>query len=56
MYKYTYAENLCKTLYIEIKKQMLKEFPSDKINVTKNALFFASSSSSQFYFQLIILK
>ena len=31
---------------------MLKNFPSEKINITKNALFFSfvSSNSSQFYF------
>ena len=29
-------------------KTLLLEFPSNKINVTKNALFFASFSSSQF--------
>ena len=34
------------------KTQMLDKFPLDKINVTKNAVFFSftSSSSSQFYF------
>ena len=36
---YKYSESLSNTLYIEI-KQMIKEFPSDKINVTKYALFF----------------
>ena len=30
------------TLYLEIKRRMLKEFPSGKINGTKNALFFLS--------------
>ena len=50
MQKYVYSESVFNTLYIEI-KQMLKEFPSDKISGTKNALFsFASSNSSQFYF------
>ena len=36
---------------------MLKEIPSGKINVTKNALFFSFSisNSSQFYFQFTIL-
>ena len=35
---------------------MLKEIPSGKINVTKNALFFSFSisNSSQFYFQFTI--
>ena len=33
------------------KMEMLKQFPLDKINVTRNAFFsFASSNSSQFYF------
>ena len=36
---------------------MLEKFPSDKGNVTKNALFFSfvSSNSSQFYFGFTIL-
>ena len=37
--------------------QMLKKFPSNKINFTKNALFFLlqAPTSSQYYFQLVIL-
>ena len=35
---------------------MLKIFPLDKINVTKNALFFLSRAPThQFYFQFAIL-
>ena len=35
---------------------MFKKFPSKKINVTKNAFFyFTSSKSSQFYFQSAVL-
>ena len=37
--KYVYSESEFNTLYIE-KKQMLKKFPVDKINGTRNALFF----------------
>ena len=39
------------------KTQMLKKFPSEKINGTKNAILFslASSKSSQFYFNLRFL-
>ena len=36
-----YSENLCSTLYIEIKK-MFKKFLWNKINVTKKLLFFLS--------------
>ena len=36
--------------------QVKNEIPLDKINVTKNALFFVSSNSSQFYFLLAILE
>ena len=38
-----YFESLFNTLWIEI-KQMLKEFPSGKINVIKNAFFFLSGA------------
>ena len=38
---YIYSEIVFNTLYIEI-KQILKKFPSDKINGTKNTLFFLS--------------
>ena len=38
------------------KTQMLKKFPSDKINVRRNALsFFFAISNSRFYFNLAIL-
>ena len=42
---------------IEIKKQMLKKFPSDKINVTKNALIFLSRAPTHpsFTFKLQFL-
>ena len=39
MVKYAYSESVFNKLYIEI-KQSLKDFPSDKINGTKNALSF----------------
>ena len=39
MLKYVYSESVFNTLYIKL-KQMLKEFPSDKIDGTKNTLFF----------------
>ena len=38
--KYVYSESILNTLYVEIKTQMLKRFPSDNINSTKKALFF----------------
>ena len=37
------------------KTQTLKSFPSDKINCTKNVLFFARSNLSQFYCNLRFL-
>ena len=40
---YISSENLFNTLCIEI-KQMLRKFASDKINFTKNALFFLSQA------------
>ena len=56
LWKYVYSEGAFNTLYIEIKHKFEKN-PLDKINGTKNALFsFASSNSSQFYFQFSILK
>ena len=36
MYKYVYSESVFNPIYI----QYTKKFPSDKINGTKNALFF----------------
>ena len=39
-YEVMFSESLFNTIYAEIKKQMLKKLSSDKINVTKNALFF----------------
>ena len=36
MQKYVYSESVFNTIYTEI-KQLLKKFPSDKINSTKNA-------------------
>ena len=42
MQKYVYSKSVFNTLYIEIKQKYLKKFPSDKINGTKNALFFIS--------------
>ena len=38
---YVYSSSLFNTLYIEI-KQMLEQFPLDKINSTKNALLIYS--------------
>ena len=50
-WKYVYSESVFNTLHIEKKDKCWKNFPSDKINGTKNALFFfASFNSSQFYF------
>ena len=40
--KYVYSESILNTLYVEIKTQMLKRFPSDNINSTKKALFLLS--------------
>ena len=39
-YEVMFSEILFNTIYAKIKKQMLKKLSSDKINVTKNALFF----------------
>ena len=56
MKKLAYFESLSSTLYIGDKTQMFKKFPSKKINVTKNAFFyFTSSNSSQFYLQSAVL-
>ena len=51
-YEVMFSEILFNTIYAKIKKQMLKKLSSDKINVTKNALFFLlrSPKSSQFYY------
>ena len=47
MQMYIYSEHLFNNLYIE----NTKKNPSEKINITKNALFsFTSSNPSQFYF------
>ena len=56
MEKYVYSEIVFNTLSTVI-KQILKKFPSDKLNCAKNALFFsfASSNSSQFCFYFAIL-
>ena len=43
--KYKYSERLFNTLYIEINKNV-KKIPLDKINVTKNTLFFSFTSSN----------
>ena len=45
MLKYVYSENVFNALYND-KTQMLKEFPSDKINGRKNALFLISLAST----------
>ena len=42
MQKYLYSESVLNTLCIEIKHKALKNFSSEKINGTKNALFFLS--------------
>ena len=44
-----YSESLFNTLYIQI-KQILKKFPSDKINGTKYALFFLSRAPTHYSF------
>ena len=46
---YVYSESVFNTPYIEI-KQMLKKFPWDKINGTKNALFFLSRAPTHHSF------
>ena len=53
---YISSENLFNTLCIEI-KQMLRKFASDKINFTKNALFFLSQAQihHSFTFNLRLL-
>ena len=52
MSKYAYFESLFSTIYIEEEKtQMLKKFPSNKINVIKMpTFFFRELITSQFYF------
>ena len=47
--KYLYSESVLNTLYIEIKTNF-KKFLSDKINGTKNALFFLSQAPTQHSF------
>ena len=42
MQKYVYSESAFNALYIEIKTQMLKKSPFDKIRVTKNFVIFIS--------------
>ena len=49
--KYKSSESLFSTLYNEIKK-MLKKFPLEKINVTKNALFFLSRAPTYHSFTI----
>ena len=49
MLKYVYSESVFNTPYIE-KKQMLKKFPSNKINGTKYALFFISRAPTHHSF------
>ena len=46
---WVYSENIFNTLYMKV-KQILKKFPSDKINDTKNALFFVSRASAHHNF------
>ena len=55
--KYVYSESAFNALYIEI-KQMSKKFPQDKINGTKNALFFLSQvpTHHSFTFNLRFLR
>ena len=52
MEKYVYSESAFNIQYTINwnKTQMLRKITLDKINDTKNALFFVSSNSSQFYF------
>ena len=55
MEKYVYSEIVFNTLSTVI-KQILKKFPSDKLNCEKCPIFsFASSNSSQFCFYFAIL-
>ena len=42
----SYSEIVFNTLHIEIKHKCWKKFPSDKINGTKNDLFFYSRAPS----------
>ena len=53
MLKYVYPESLFNTIYID-KTQVLKRFPSDKINGTKYPLFFLATHHS-FTFNLRFL-
>ena len=54
---YVYSKSVFNTLYIEIKHKFLKRCPSDKINGTKNALFFLLrvSTHHSFAFNLRLL-
>ena len=47
--QYIYSESLFNTLCIEL-KQIFKKFPSDKINMTKNALFLISRAPTHHSF------
>ena len=47
--KYVYSESVFNTLYSDI-QQMLKDFSSDKINGTKNVLFFLSRTPTHHSF------
>ena len=50
MQKDVYSECVFNKLYIEIKDKYLKKIPSDKINSTKNALFFLSRAQTHYSF------
>ena len=58
MWKYLHSESLFNTLRIEIKHKCQKKFPSGKIDVTKNAVFFfhefqlSFTFNSQFLYKL----
>ena len=51
MYKFVYCESLYTIQYTIHwdKTQMLKKFPLDKINGTKNALFFLSQAPAHHF-------
>ena len=54
-YKYVYSENAINTLYIEINKNLKEILFRQNKQYKKYSLFsFASSNSSQFYFQFVI--
>ena len=52
MLKYVYSDSVFNILCIEIntKVKKKKKFPSDKINGTKNALFFVSQAPTHHSF------